>query len=62
MEFYNSPLRKRNCQDLFSSEKVYNDLAEFTFDYRFSGTRRGEVIELFAFTWIIDADGNIFIR
>ncbi|WP_289024348.1 hypothetical protein [uncultured Salegentibacter sp.] len=62
MKPYTSPLRKGNCQDLFSAESVQNDLAEFTFDYRFSGTRRGEVIDFFVFTWVIDSDENIFIR
>ncbi|WP_286760920.1 hypothetical protein [Salegentibacter sp. UBA1130] len=57
-----TPLRKSNCTDIFSAEYVQNDLAEFTFDYRFSGSRRGEVIDMFVFTWIIDADENIFVR
>ena len=57
-----STLRRGDCQDLFTSESVHNDLVEFTFDYRFSGTRRGEVIDFFVFTWVIDSDENIFVR
>ncbi|MDT0689363.1 hypothetical protein RM549_06170 [Salegentibacter sp. F188] len=56
------PLIKRKCSDFFAADLIGNDLAEFSFDYLFSGTRNGEIIELVVLTWIIDVDDHLFIR
>ena len=62
MSEFDPPLRKRKSSDFFAADEISNDLAEFTFDYLFSGKRRGRIIDLFVMTWIIDIDDQLFIR
>ncbi|SFN37217.1 hypothetical protein [Salegentibacter flavus] len=62
---YTSPLREFSRNDYFDKSIINDDMAEYTFDYFFSGKRIGsrkDLIDLFVVTWIMDDVENIFIR
>ncbi|GGW97754.1 hypothetical protein [Salegentibacter mishustinae] len=62
---YELPLKEFSRTDFFDKANINSDMAEYSFDYFFSGKRIGsrkDLIDLFVVTWIMDDVENIFIR